>query len=136
MDDSEKDDDITSGTQAIVSYVTFGPFLLSDFASNEGKITGLDIVLAGGGVGGSQPDSDGATYELYTAKSAEQVLEFMAAGTMKASGTITGPGRDRKTFRKKIRGVYGGIKLFNATAEQTWALEQILIKVSKAGGLR
>lgn len=136
LDDSAKDDDITSGTQLINSHVTFGPFLLSDFAANEGKITGLDIILAGGGAGGSQPDSDGATYELYTAKSAEKVLELMAAGTMKAAGTITGPGRSRNTFRKKIRGVYGGIKLKNATVAQTWALEQVLIKVSKAGGLR
>lgn len=137
IDLTAKDDDITTGTQAISSYVTFGPFLLSDFATNEGKINGLDIILGGGGVGGSHADSDGATYEIYTAKSAEEVVELMEAGTpIRAAGTITGPGRDRKTFRKKIRGVYGGIKLKNATAAQTWALEQILIKVSKAGGLR
>ena len=137
FDDSSKDDDVTSSTQAIDSNVTFGPFLLSDFATNEGKITGLDIILGGGGSGGSQSNSDGATYELYTARSAEKVLELMSAGTsIKAAGTITGPGRGRETFRKKIRGVYGGIKLKNATASQTWALEQLLINVSKAGGLR
>lgn len=137
LDPASKDDDVTTGTQAIDSYVTFGPFLMSDFANNEGKITGLDIILGGGGAAGSQSDSDGATYELYTARSAEKVLELMSAGTaMRAAGTITGPGRDRKTFRKKIRGVYGGIKLKNATASQTWALEQLLIDVKKAGGLR
>lgn len=136
-DNAAKDDDDTTGTAAISSYVTFGPFLLSDFASNEGKITGLDIILGGGGAGGSQADSDGVTYELYTAKSAEKVVELMAAGSpVRAAGTITGPGRDRKTFRKKIRGVYGGIRIKNATASQTWALEQLLIGVKKAGGLR
>jgi len=134
-DDSEKDDDAGDTDTAISSYVTFGPFLLSNSAANEGKITGLDVILGSGSDGGT--DSDGASYELYVGKSAQEVLKKMIAGTpISAAGTESNSGRSRQTFRKKVRGVYGGLKLKNVTAAQTWALEQILINISKAGRLR
>ncbi len=136
FDDAAKDDDITTGTQLINSYVTFGPFLLSDSAFSEGKITAFDLILGSGQAGGSESDSDGATYELYVGKSAEEVLEKMSAGTPRVSGSTSNPGRSRGAFKRKVRGVYGGVKIKNVTATQTWAMEQALITVSKAGGLR
>ncbi|MBW8002540.1 MAG: hypothetical protein FVQ80_11040 [Planctomycetes bacterium] len=137
-DDSEKDDDAgASGDTAVSSYVTFGPFLLSNLAMNEGKIIGLDVILGADVQGSSQSDSDSVSYELYTGKSAKEVLEKMVDGTpIAAAGTVTGSGRSRNTFRRKVRGVYGGLKLKNVTAAETWALEQILIDVAKAGRLK
>lgn len=133
--DDQKDDDIGDTDQAVSSYVTFGPFLLSDAAINEGKITGLDVILGSGTDGIT--DSDGATYELYVGNSAQEVLKKMKDGTpIAVSGSTSMSGRGRDTFRRKIRGVYGGIKLKNVTAAQTWALEQILIDVTKAGRLK
>jgi hypothetical protein len=133
-DDATKDDDATEGSEAIESYVTFGPFLMSSSAINEGKITGFDLILGGGG---SSPESDGAQYELYTGTSAQEVVKKMAAGTpIAASGSMSGSGRKRKTFRRKVRGVYCGIKVKNITLAQTWAMEQALISIGKAGRLR
>ncbi len=133
-DEAAKDDDTTAGTAAISSYVTFGPFLLSASAVNEGKITGFDLILGGGG---SAPESDGASYEFYTGKSAQEVVKRMAAGTpIAAAGSETGSGRSRKTFKRKIRGVYCGIKVKNITLAQTWAMEQALVEIAKAGRLR
>jgi hypothetical protein len=133
-DDATKDDDATEGSEAIESYVTFGPFLMSSSAINEGKITGFDLILGGGG---SSPESDGAQYELYTGTSAQEVVKKMAAGTpIAAAGSMSGSGRKRKTFRRKVRGVYCGIKVKNITLAQTWAMEQALISIGKAGRLR
>lgn len=135
--EDQKDDDDGASDVAVSSYVTFGPFLLSDVAVNEGKVTGFDVILGGGLAGDNQSDSDGITYELYVGKSAQEVLGKMSAGTpISAAGVITGPGRSRQTFRKKVRGVYGGIKLKNVATDETWALEQALIDVADAGRLR
>ena len=133
-DDTVKDDDTAEGTAAISSYVTFGPFLLAKWAGDEGKITGFDLILGGGG---SSPESDGASYEFYTGKSAQEVVKKMAAGTpIAAAGSTTGSGRSRKTFKRKIRGVYCGLKIKNATLAQTWAMEQALITIAQGGRLR
>jgi hypothetical protein len=133
-DETAKDDDITVGTEAISSYVTFGPFLLAQWAGDEGKVTGFDLILGGGG---SAPESDGASYEFYTGKSAQEVVKKMAAGTpIAVAGSVAGSGRKRETFKRKIRGVYCGIKVKNITAAQTWAMEQALITIAKAGRLR
>jgi hypothetical protein len=129
-----KNDDTTEGTEAIESYVTFGPFLMAQWAGDEGKITGFDLILGGGG---TDPQSDGATYEFYTGKSAQEVAKKMAAGTpIAAAGLAKGSGRSRKTFRRKVRGVYCGIKVKNITLAQTWAMEQALITIAKGGRLR
>jgi hypothetical protein len=133
-DDATKDDEITSQAQAIESYVTFGPFLMAKWAGDEGKITGFDLILGGGG---AAPQSDGASYEFYTGKSAQEVAKKMAAGTpIAAAGSQLGSGRSRKTFKKKVRGVYCGIKVKNITLAQTWAMEQALIAIAKGGRLR
>jgi hypothetical protein len=133
-DDSSKDDDDTVDVAVVESYVTFGPFLMSNSAANEGKITGFDLILGGGG---SSPESDGAAFEIYTGTSAQEVVKKMAAGSpIAAAGSVKGSGRKRKSFKRKIRGVYCGIKVKNITLAQTWAMEQALIDITKAGRLR
>jgi hypothetical protein len=129
-----KNDDTAAGTEAISSYVTFGPFLLSQSAINEGKITGFDLILGGGGIG---TESDGASYEFYIGESAQEVAKKMDAGTpIAVAGSVSGSGRKRKTFKRKVRGVYCGVKIKNVTLAQTWAMEQALITIAKAGRLR
>ena len=136
--DSAADDDAGAlGDEAINAYVTYAPLPMSSKNKFEGKLTDFDVVPAGGGSGGTQSDSNNISYEIYTEIDAEKVLESLAAGTNpKAAGTVTAPGRGRGSLRKKIRGVYMGIKLFNSTATQVMALEDLMYEVRQSGRLK
>jgi len=139
FDEDAKDDDAgASGDTAIDSYVTFGPILMAPDPKLTGKLTGLNCITAGGASGGSQSDSDDITYDVWVAKSAEEILEKLSAdANPNISGTITAPGRRRGgDIRKKIKNVYVGIKLQNNTADETWAFEQLLIDLKPSGRLK
>ena len=100
-----------------------------------GKLTGLDVISAGGATSGSQSDSSDVYFEVYVANVAEQILEKLYVGTNpNISGTVVAPGRQRGAgIKRKIKGVYMGIKVGNKTAAQTWAFEQLLYKIKNAG---
>ena len=50
------------------------------------------------------------------------------------SGTIKAPGRHRgSSIKRKIKGIYAGIKIGNLTATETWAFEQLLYDMRQAG---
>ena len=138
FDESAKDDDIGGSDQAIDSYVKFGPLQIADDPKFEGKITGLDIVSAGALPSGGSSDSNDIDCKLYTADSAEKVIEKLAAGTNpNFSKTFLTPGRRRgSNIRRKLRGVYVGIELRNNTSGETWGLEQLLIDGKKSGRLK
>ena len=136
FDGSEKNDNIGGSNQLIDSYVTFGPLQISDDPLKEGKLTGLVLVPAGGASGGSQSDSNDIDVEVFTARSAEEIIEKLAAATRVPdfAKTITAPGRNRgNSLRRKIRGVYAGVRLGNNTSEETWSLEQLIIDAKKSG---
>ena len=138
FDESAKDDDIGGSDQSIDSYVQFGPLQIADDPKFEGKITGLDIISAGALPSGGSSDSNDVDCKLYVADSAEKIIEKLAADTNpNFSKTFVAPGRRRgSNIRRKIRGVYAGIKLGNNTAAETWGFEQLLIDGKKSGRLK
>jgi len=138
FDESAEDDDIGGEDQAIDSYVQFGPLQIADDPKFEGKITGLDVVSAGALPSGGSSDSNDIDCELYVADSAEKIIERLAAGTNpNFSKTFAAPGRRRgSNIRRKIRGVYAGIKLGNNTKTETWGFEQLLVDGKKSGRLK
>ena len=139
FDNTAKNDDAgVSGDVKIDSYVTFGPIAMAEDLRSTGKITGLNCITAGGALNGSQSDSDDITYKIFVAKSSEEVLEKLYAGTSPAiGGTIKAPGRQRGGSKpQKAKGVYMGIKLQNDTLSKTWAFEQLLYNLKSAGRLK
>ena len=135
FDDSVADDDIGASDEAINSYVTFGPLLTSDDPLYEGKITGLNCITAGGAIDGSQSDSDDIECKIFLANSAEKIIEQLSANSApKLMKIIKAPGRQRGgSIKRKLRGVYTGIRLGNNTATEKWGFEQLLIDAKKAG---
>jgi len=138
FDETAKDDDIGVADEAIDSHVTFGPLPMSNNPKLTGKLTGLDCVTAGGASGGTQSDSDDITYSIFTGKSGSEVIENLVAGTNPdVAGTIKAPGRQRSNgIRRKIKGVYVGIKLENSTASETWGFEQLMADFKLSGRLK
>lgn len=138
FDSSAVDDDIGATDEAIDSYVDFGP-LETGKENKDGKLISLTGILAGGGVsGGSQSDSDDVYYKIYGEISAEKILERMYAGTnVRASGTISAPGRIRGSAKKrKVKAAYIGIRIGNDTAEETWAMEKLLVNSKECGRIK
>ncbi len=136
--DNDSADAAGVGTVAIDGYVTFGPIPMSPDPRLRGKLTGLDCITAGGASSGSQSDSDDITYDVFTGNSAEEVIEKLSADAgPNIAGTIKSPGRQRGgTIRKKVLGVYMGVKLQNDTAGETWGFEQLSINIAKSGRLK
>lgn len=135
FDDDAKSDDIGDTDQAINSYITVGPFALSERARHEGVINALDIVTAGGGSGGSQSDSDDIYYRIYAGRTSAKILELFYTDTNpNIAGTFNGPGNLRGTTRRQtVREMWAGIKLGNSTANQSWAIEDIIIDIRESG---
>jgi len=139
FDDAQKDDVLADdSTIPIESHVSFGPLLIANDPKYEGKLTGLIPILAGGCGGGGEADSNNVECKLFVADSADSILEKLVANTApNFARTIIAPGRSRTNIlRRKIRGVYAGIRLGNTTAAQSWSLDQLLIDGAKAGRLK
>ncbi len=140
FNDTLKSDNTTgdaagAGTVAIDGYVTFGPIPMARDPQLKGKLTGLEVITAGGGSGGSQSDSDSISYDVFTGNSAAKVIERLSADTTpNIAGIIGAPGRPRGGgVKRKVSGVYAGIKLQNNTVGETWGFEQLLIDMKQAG---
>jgi hypothetical protein len=134
FDNSAKDDDVGGSDDAISSYVTYPITPLSNVEDQDGKLTELVFDLSGGAAGGDAGDTDGVSYEL--GSDAETVLEDIIDGaTAFTSGTLSGTGRQNK-IRPRMRGAYAGLKLYNSTASETWAINRVLYGTQKAGRVR
>jgi len=136
--DNDSADAAGVGTVLIDSYVGFGPLQISKDPKYQGKITGLDLITAGGASGGSESDSNDVTCKIFTAKSAEEIVEKLYAGTFpNALKIFKAPGRQRgNTMKQKIKGVYAGIELRNSAAAQSWGFEQLLVTAKPAGKVK
>lgn len=130
---ASKNDDTTSSTAVISSYVTLEMLDMNTNDDNgQGKLTSLTIVLGGGAAGGTFGDSDAVSYDIHVANDAETCLEDIKDGaTPHTTGTLTGPGRFR--IRPRIRGKWVGIRLYNATASETFVLNKIAGNFRPAG---
>lgn len=123
--DSAKDDNVGSSNDAISSYATLGPIMLSQDPDGEGKIISLTVVTG--------TDTDGLSYDVHVADSAEEVIDQVVAGsTPFLTGTVQVDNRVAR-IRIKCRGVYALIKLYNSTASQTWAIEKIVAQITEGG---
>lgn len=141
-----KDDNIGVSNQAISSYVTYPitPLaarmgrdgVLTEIADQNGKLTELVFDLAGGASGGDAGDTNGVTYELHKGDDAETVLEAIIDGdTAFSSDTLSGPGRKNK-IKPRMKGAYWGLKLYNSTLSETWAINRVLYGTQKSGKVR
>ncbi len=135
FDDAVKNDVPASGVETIDSYVGLGPMSMSGVLQREGILTGIDLTVAGGGIGGSQSDSDDVDFKVHTARTSEQVLERLSANTNpKFAGTFVGPGNVRGTTRRQaVRDSYLGLRLQNDTAGESWAFEDLFIHLKDSG---
>jgi len=134
FDDTAKDDELHDSSSAIESEVDFGPYSLSGQEDFDGVLTGVNAVLAGGDAGGSQDDSDPVNYEIYAERSAESLIEKMAAGIAKITGIFRSTGRQRGTTRsQRVRSAYLGFRLKNHNAGESWGFEKLLLSMSRGG---
>jgi len=88
LDTAKGDDDGVGADTAINSYCVLPIQPLAPDGDHEGKLTSLTITTAGGAAGGTELDTDGLDYKLYSANDAETCLEKMKATTAWATGTV------------------------------------------------
>jgi len=136
FNETKKSDVGTSEDVAIDSYVTFGPISIG--SDRQGAITSMNVILAGGGTGGGQLDSDDVTMKLFTANTAGGLLEKLNAGTNpRISKTISLPKQRLSSLSKrKLRGVYAGIRLENNAVDESWGLEKLILKARPKGRIK
>jgi len=136
FDDAAKDDDSGASDTKINSYCTLPIQPLAPDGDHEGKLTSLTITTAGGAADGDFGDTDEVSYALYRGDDAETVLEDIVDGaTAVESGALSGTGR-KERVRKRVRGAYLGIKLYNSSADKTWAIEKVEGNIEPAGKLK
>jgi len=139
--DTAKSDDIGGSDEAISSYAVLPMIKLGveEDADADGKLTSLTIELAGGaGANGTNTygDTDGVSYEFHIGDDAETVMEDIIDGaTAFAGGTLTGTGRQSR-IRTRARGRWLGIKLYNSTAAETWAVNLVSGEIKPAGKIK
>ena len=134
--DNDKDDDIGGSDEAINSYAVWPIQHLSEDNDKQGKLTSLTIECAGGAAGGVFDDTDGVSYDIHVADDAETLIEDIRDGaTPIATGTLTGTGRKAR-IRTKLRGAWLGIKFYNSTSTETWAINRVFATIQEAGRIR
>lgn len=134
--DNDSADAAGVGSVAIDSYVGYGPLQINSDPRLQGRISGLNLITAGSATGSS--DSNNVACKIYVAKTAEEIVEKLLAGTTpNVLKIFKAPGRQRgNTIKQKLKGVYAGIELRNSTAAQTWGFEQLLVEAKPAGKVR
>ncbi|KKM80536.1 hypothetical protein LCGC14_1338860 [marine sediment metagenome] len=134
-EDTKSDVDADDVATAIDAYCTWGPLKLAQDEDFYGVLSALEIITAGGASGGSQSDSNNVSYNIFVADTAEEILEKLSANTdYRVTGTVTAPGRPKGSrIRKRFRGMYLGLRLWNSTAAEAWSVNKIIGTI-KAGG--
>ncbi len=138
FDASEKNDDKGVSNQAINSYLTLGPVPLSDDPDKTGKLSLPNLVTAGRIVNQVEVYSNNVAYKIFTANSAEKLIEKLAANTNpQLGGTFFAPGRHTRNRRpQKIKGAYLGIRLENTTLGESWGFEKLFGTVVPSGRIK
>lgn len=130
---SAKNDDVGASDTAISSYVVWPIMPMSDDIDKYGKLTSLTFELSGGAADGDFSDTDGVSYALYNGNEPETILEDIKDGADAfTSGTLSGTGRKNR-IRPRMRSTHFGLKLYNETASETWAINRIAGDIKPAG---
>ena len=131
-----KDDDIGNSDTAISSYAVWPLQHLAEDNDKEGKLTSLTIELAGGATDGTFSDTDGISYDIHVADDAETLIEDIKDGTTPfTTGTLSGTGRKAR-IRVKVRGAWLGLRLYNSTVSETWAVNKIYAEIIEVGRIK
>ena len=132
---TEKNDVGTGADSIITSHCTL-PIIQNDDDDRELRMTSLTITTAGGESGGTEGDTDGVTVNVYSADSAEAVLEAIEDGdTPQSITTLSGVGRNNR-IRDRVRGHSLAVELKNSTTDQTWAIERVAADVESVGKVK
>ncbi len=136
FDDSKKDDDIGNADETISSYAVWPLQHLAEDNDKKGKLTSLTIELAGGAANGTFADTDGVSYDIHVANDAETLIENIKGGVDPfTTGTLTGTGRKAR-IRVKVRGAWLGLRLYNSTASETWAVNKVYAEIKEVGRIK
>jgi len=131
---STNDTDADDADIAINSYVAL-PVIKMGAEDKNGVVTEVVFETGGGATDNSFADTNGMTYDIYSADTYEEALEKMIdGGTAEITGSVTAPGRYR--IRERLRGAYLGILLSNDTESETWAINKIYANINSAGKIR
>jgi len=135
FDVATKNDITADSSDAIDSYFSTQPILLSQNPHRDGFIGNIDGITAGGISNGSESDSDDISIRVFVAKSAEGVIEEISANNNpRFTQVITAPGRKKGNLsRKKTRGRWAGLRIGNDIAGESWGLERIVADVKEKG---
>jgi hypothetical protein len=124
---------VGAGDVTISSNCTLPITKISQDEDREGLVKSMTLTTSGGGSAGTFTDTDGLSYERHVADDAETCLENIVDGeTPLDSGTISGNGR-KERIRDRARGKFLGIKLYNNTVSQTWAIDEVQIDLKESG---
>ncbi len=120
---------------AIDSYVDYGPIQLADRPDHEGIIFSVHAELGGGASGSTETDSNNVTWRVWVDDSADGVTEKLEAdATPNIAGTFQAPGRRKGgAIKRKVKGVYAGVKLRNNTLGETWGFEKMIVGIRPTG---
>jgi hypothetical protein len=131
--DTAKDDDTDDTDTAINSYWVSTPIKLGEGDNQEGIAKNFTFELAGGASGGSYNDADGMSYEFHVGDDAEKLAESIKDGaTARETGTFSTPGRQLRV-KRRVRGLWFGVKCYNNTAAETWGLNKLTFDVKQVG---
>jgi hypothetical protein len=126
-DDSQVDDDDTDDT-TISSRVVVGPLVPRDDPRKQITLEELSLKLG--------TNTDGVTVELYKEKTAQKVLDNIAASTgLFVSKTFAYDGLT-PSIRQKIQGAAIAINIKNATNGETFNIEQLVGNIADSGRIK
>jgi len=119
--------------------LTFGHSTTGVFTATANDITGSGsgTTFQATAVGtGSFTDTDGVSYEIHVGDDAETVIEKIKDGVAPHSyGTLSNAGRKAR-IRSKVRGAWLGLKLYNSTKDESWAVNKIFGEIKEAGRIK
>jgi len=126
-DDDQKDDDDTDST-TISSHVVVGPYTPKDDPRSQMKLTELSLKLG--------TATDGVTVEVYKEKTAQKVLDNIAASTgLSISKTFSYAGLT-PSITQAIQGAAIAINIKNVTNGETFNIEQLVGNISDTGRIK
>lgn len=121
---------LTDDSAAISSYVFVGPFRPGGVAQ-QGRLTDLEFYL-----GELAPGLNGVNWNAnYIVQSAKDAYTAFTSPHLKSGGQFVSAGRQLHRRQRQLGAVFF-VKLWNATVNATWTLEQIVAGFEPAGMVR